>query len=102
MTRRATPTPPFPCPCCGHATLTTRSEYEICPVCFWEDDGTGAEDATRRSGPNHLSLAEAQRTFAQIGAVHPRHVRHVRPPRPDEPRDAGWRPGDAGKGGDAL
>jgi hypothetical protein len=30
---------PYPCPCCGFVTLGERSAFEICPVCFWEDDG---------------------------------------------------------------
>jgi hypothetical protein len=26
------------CPCCGYYTLDGRGGYDICPVCFWEDD----------------------------------------------------------------
>lgn len=30
----------YPCPCCGHRVLSAMpGSYEICPVCFWEDDG---------------------------------------------------------------
>ncbi|MEU7342544.1 CPCC family cysteine-rich protein [Streptomyces bacillaris] len=30
----------YPCLSCGHRVLDTRpGSYEICPVCFWEDDG---------------------------------------------------------------
>ena len=28
----------YKCLCCGYRTLDTRGEYDICPVCFWEDD----------------------------------------------------------------
>lgn len=29
----------YPCPCCGHRVLDDMpGSYEICPVCFWEDD----------------------------------------------------------------
>lgn len=28
----------YKCLCCGYITLETRGEYDICPVCFWEDD----------------------------------------------------------------
>jgi hypothetical protein len=38
---------PYPCPCCGFVTLSERSVYEICPVCFWEDDGQDDQDADR-------------------------------------------------------
>ncbi|MFI8189745.1 CPCC family cysteine-rich protein [Streptomyces sp. NPDC085946] len=30
---------PYPCPCCGFLALGERSTFEICSVCFWEDDG---------------------------------------------------------------
>ena len=30
---------PYACPCCGFLTLPSRGGYDICPVCFWEDDG---------------------------------------------------------------
>jgi len=29
---------PYSCPCCGYLTLPERGAYDICPVCFWEDD----------------------------------------------------------------
>src|SRR5690349_12959899 len=28
------------CPCCGRATLDERGGYDICRVCWWEDDGS--------------------------------------------------------------
>ena len=30
----------FACPCCLYQTIKERGQYEICPVCFWEDDGS--------------------------------------------------------------
>lgn len=27
------------CPCCAYETLAEKSGFEICPVCFWENDG---------------------------------------------------------------
>ena len=30
---------PYACPCCGFVTLPERGGCEICPVCFWKDDG---------------------------------------------------------------
>jgi hypothetical protein len=29
------------CPCCGYPTLRTAQCYEICVLCFWEDDLDG-------------------------------------------------------------
>jgi hypothetical protein len=63
------------CPCCGWLTLSRRGEYEICPVCFWEDDGTEAPE--RLSSANHLTLREARRNFLAIGAVDPAARAHV-------------------------
>ncbi|WP_080437162.1 CPCC family cysteine-rich protein [Burkholderia ubonensis] len=33
--------------CCDHFTLDAQADWEICPVCFWEDDGFGLEPSTR-------------------------------------------------------
>ena len=50
---------PLRCPCCGCLTLTERAEEDICPVCFWQDDGQDDYDANVvRGGPNRsLSLS---------------------------------------------
>jgi hypothetical protein len=67
-------------------TLTERGGDDICPVCFWHDDGQDDHDADEvRGGPNYsLSLTAARRNFARIGAAEERVLPHVRPPRPDE------------------
>ena len=76
----------LPCPCCHCRTISEAAEWEICPVCFWEDDGQTEEDADEvRYGPNgEISLTEARHNFATIGACHPKMLKNVRPPRPDE------------------
>jgi hypothetical protein len=77
---------PYRCPCCGCRTLTERGGFELCPVCFWEDDGQDEADAdTVRGGPNgSLSLRAAQVNFRDIGASDPRNLSSVRPPKPEE------------------
>ncbi|MFI5753623.1 CPCC family cysteine-rich protein [Streptomyces sp. NPDC051569] len=36
----------YPCPCCGHRVLDAMpGSYEICPVCFWEDATSWADQA---------------------------------------------------------
>ncbi|BBB62096.1 hypothetical protein UNDKW_3823 [Undibacterium sp. KW1] len=55
------------CPCCGYRSLEESAAYDICRVCFWEDDGTTEFD--RHSGPNHMTLRDAQQNFQRIGAV---------------------------------
>jgi Cysteine-rich CPCC len=66
-----------PCPCCGYHTLSERGGYDICRVCFWEDDGT--LEANAYSGPNHLTLGEGRANFSKLGAVTEREVAYVLP-----------------------
>ncbi len=53
------------CPCCYMPTLGERMGYEICSICFWEDDGQDSDDAEDiRGGPNsNYSLSEARTNF---------------------------------------
>jgi cysteine-rich CPCC protein len=79
------------CPCCHHFTLGERGEFEICPVCFWEDDGQDDHDADHiRGGPNGmLSLTEARRNYVAFGACDERSKEFVRAPLPEEKVSAG-------------
>lgn len=65
----------YPCPCCGYETLSLYGEYEICPVCFWEDSGT--RNPEQYSGPNHMTLAEGRENYRRIGASKERSVQFV-------------------------
>jgi hypothetical protein len=41
------------CPSCGYPTLDERNAWEICSICFWEDDGQDDKDADKVfGGPN--------------------------------------------------
>ncbi|NJM42346.1 MAG: hypothetical protein HC853_17215 [Anaerolineae bacterium] len=73
-------------PCCRYKTLSGRGHFDICPVCFWEDDGQDDHDAdVVRGGPNgSLSLTEAQANFRLFGASREQDIAYVRPPRPEE------------------
>ncbi|MGW4721764.1 CPCC family cysteine-rich protein [Streptomyces sp. NPDC004291] len=75
---------PHPCPCCGHRVLGTMpGSYEICPVCFWEDDGLQFRWPAMRGGANKVSLLEAQRNYQDFGACDEHGRRYVRPPAED-------------------
>jgi len=83
----------LPCPCCGHQTFGEQGTYEICDVCYWEDD-LGQLRWPWSFGANAVCLVDAQRNYQRFGAMEERFLKHVRPPTPDEPLDAGWRPID--------
>lgn len=81
-----------PCPCCGHLTFDEPpGSYQICPVCFWEDDAAQLRWPMMHGGANRLSLIDAQVTYEEHGAMERRFVGNVRAPQLDEPIDAGWR-----------
>ncbi|MEV1114394.1 CPCC family cysteine-rich protein [Actinosynnema sp. NPDC049800] len=88
---------PHACPCCGFLTLGERGGYEICDVCFWEDDGQDEHDADQvRGGPNRgLSLTRARENYGRVGAADPTDLKHVRPPKPDE-YPPSWLPSQSG------
>ncbi|GAA0803119.1 CPCC family cysteine-rich protein [Spirilliplanes yamanashiensis] len=77
---------PYACPVCGFLTLGERGGFEICDVCFWEDDGQDDPDAdVVLAGPNRgLSLTQARRNHLEYGACDERSRAFVRPPTDDE------------------
>jgi hypothetical protein len=72
----------YPCPCCGYETLPQEAggTYELCPICFWEDDVVQLEDPDFEGGANRVSLRQAQRNFVAFGACEEWAVDHVRKP----------------------
>lgn len=59
------------CPCCGYPLLNSRGDFEICPLCWWEDDGYDDDalgrpgDLDRLSSPNHTTLRQARQNFEE-------------------------------------
>jgi putative transcription antitermination factor YqgF len=74
------------CPCCRYKTLSGRNHFQLCPVCFWEDDGQDDHDADDvRGGPNALlSLSQARENFQKFGACEERFQKNIRKPLPEE------------------
>ena len=78
----------YQCPCCGYYTLDSRGGYDICPVCFWEDDyereqyGQPVKD--RSLGPNGVQLRVARENYKMFGASEERVRSAVRPPLVNE------------------
>jgi len=61
--------------------------FELCPVCFWEDDGLDDHDANKTlGGPNgSLSLTDARCNFHLFRACDESLREKVRAPLTDEP-----------------
>lgn len=65
----------YPCPCCGYDTVRSRGQYDICVVCYWEDDGATSGD--EYSAVNHMTLSEARKNFSCIGASSRGVLKHI-------------------------
>lgn len=89
----------YTCPCCGYKTLTEEppGTYDICRVCFWEDDDTQYYDPDYKDGVNDVSLRQAQKNFKNFGACKKDSVKYVRKPKKDEERDENWVPLEYGE-----
>lgn len=61
------PTDLFPCPCCNYRTIYEQGNYQICKVCFWEDDGNNNDSDF--SSANHMTLNEARVNFEKNGVI---------------------------------
>lgn len=78
-----------PCPCCGYKTLPGRGDYDLCPVCWWEDDGT---EPWEYSGPNGQTLVEAQQAYLAERRPYRLRPGRVRVAKRHEAREPNWRP----------
>lgn len=82
----------YKCKCCGYYTLEEEpldpnmypGTFEICPVCFWEDDSLQYKDPELKGGANKVSLNEAKENFKKFGAIREDVIQYVRKPRVDE------------------
>ncbi|SUY47673.1 hydrolase [Clostridium putrefaciens] len=82
----------FTCPCCGYKTLDEQSSWDICPICYWEDDPLQFKDVDIKGGANTDSLRQAQKNFMEFGACERSMLRHVRKPGVQDVRNEKWKP----------
>lgn len=86
---------PYPCPCCGHLVFQEPpGSYDLCPICFWEDDAVQLRWPEYEGGANRPSLIDSQKNYSHLEAIEACFLVSVRPPTADEPIDPGWRPVD--------
>jgi hypothetical protein len=66
--------------------------YDICPICFCEDDVFQLYFPDQGGGPNPASLMEAQVNFIQFGACDRAMAKNIRAPGVEDIRDSTWFP----------
>ena len=76
----------YPCPCCGYYTLDEQppGSYDICLVCYWQDDLVQFEDPDYPGGANEVCLRKARENFRKMGVSDPWKKRFVRAPLLEE------------------
>jgi hypothetical protein len=76
----------YTCPCCGYKTLDEEppGTYDICSICFWEDDGVQFNDPDYEGGANIPSLRTAQKNYLDFGACEERCIEFVRKPNEND------------------
>ncbi len=67
----------FACPCCLYQTIKERGRYEICPVCFWEDDGNN--EINRYSSVNNMTLLKGKDNFKKYACVKETSIKFINP-----------------------
>jgi hypothetical protein len=83
------------CRCCGYLVFAEPpGSYDICPICFWEDDVSQLRFPMMGRGANKPCLLEAQHNFLAFGASEQRLLQYVRPPSSADHREASGRPLD--------
>ena len=52
------------CPVCGKYTFEYAGDFDICPVCNWEDEPLQLENPDEEDCTNHMSLNQAREAWA--------------------------------------
>jgi hypothetical protein len=83
----------YTCPCCGYKTRDNEQHgsYDICPICYWEDDAFQVEDPDTDMGANPISLRQAQKNFKEFGACDIEMKRYVLTIRTGYELDSNWK-----------
>lgn len=71
----------YACPCCKYYSFVDYDDafFEICSICFWQND---TNELDKCSGANHgLTLRQAQINFLKFGACDERFIGSTRKPR---------------------
>jgi len=68
--------------CCGNYTLDEEppGTFEICSVCYWEDDNVQFDDLDYAGGANGISLNQARRNYREMGVISKEYLERIRKP----------------------
>jgi len=69
------------CLCCGYELQYAPRSYDICEVCYWEDDPYQAENPFYAGGANTIPLVVAKSNYEKIGASEARFKEMVVSPK---------------------
>lgn len=75
----------YRCLCCGYKTLDNQGAFDLCPVCFWEDDSYPQDDGTIIfAGVNRSTLKQSQKNYQKFRASELDYIEYVRLPKAEE------------------
>jgi len=81
----------YPCPCCGYCVFEQATgSYNICPICFWEDDEFQLTYPFA-IGANRVNLFVAQNNFLVLRTSEEKFIKLVRTPLSKDMQDPDWR-----------
>ena len=71
----------YQCPCCASYTLDNEppGTFEICPVCFWEDDNIQYDNQNYEGGANDISLNNARKNYKKLGVISEEYLNNIHP-----------------------
>ncbi len=71
--------------------ILQTNTYEICEICFWEDDGYQYKYPDE-TGANYVSFRKAQQNFLKFWAKGERSLQFGRSPNKSDIKDHNWKP----------
>lgn len=51
------------CPVCGQHEFAQENDFDICPLCNWENDGVQMDDPNETDCANKMSLNQAKEAW---------------------------------------
>nr|DAM53577.1 MAG TPA: cysteine-rich protein [Caudoviricetes sp.] len=58
------------CPVCEKYEFKSEDDFDICPVCGWENDGLQYDDPDYDGGANEMSLNQAKEVWKSGKKIH--------------------------------